>query len=132
VCIALTRVTYEEEQAADRQVWLCYFGLQGRIWNVVEMEQEGLDGADNNSDDSESDFDDNIEPETRDNIVALCRQMEHVGMTSTDPLGAELANLARKFRGLVVQRSIRESKQTALDGWTTKATTTTKGKETGG
>jgi hypothetical protein len=31
-------VTYEEEQAANQEVWLCYFGLQGWIWNVVEME----------------------------------------------------------------------------------------------
>jgi hypothetical protein len=53
-------------------------------------------------------------------------------MMSTDPLGAELANLARKFCGLVVQQSICKSKQTALDGWTTKAITTTKGKERGG
>jgi hypothetical protein len=99
---------------------------------IKQARQESLDGTDNNSGDSDSDSDDNIEPETRDNIVALCRQMEHVGMTSTDPLGAELANLAHKFCGLVVKQSIRESKQTTLDGWTTKATTTTKGKERGG
>jgi hypothetical protein len=99
---------------------------------IKQVRQEGLDGADNDSDDLELDSDNNIEPETRDNIVALCRQMEHVGMTSTDLLGAELANLARKFHGLVVQQSIRESKQTTLDRWTTKATTRTKGKERGG
>jgi hypothetical protein len=73
---------------------------------IKQVRQEGLDGADNDSDDLELDSDNNIEPETRDNIVALCRQMEHVGMTSTDLLGAELANLARKFHGLVVQQSM--------------------------
>jgi hypothetical protein len=40
---------------------------------IKQVRQEGLDGADNDSDDSESDSDHDIEPETRDNIVALCR-----------------------------------------------------------
>jgi hypothetical protein len=40
---------------------------------IKQVRQEGLDGADNDSDDSESDSDNDIEPETRDNIVALCR-----------------------------------------------------------
>jgi hypothetical protein len=133
----LSPVSSPQNVARNATLASCTSVSQGQSFEdddeiIKQVRQEGLDGADNDSDDSESNSDDSIKPEKRDNIVVLCRQMEHVGMTSTDPLGAELANLAHKFRDLVVQQSIRKSKQTTLDGWTTKATTMTKGKERGG
>jgi hypothetical protein len=67
--------------------------------------------------------------ETPDAIIELCRRMENVGMASTERFGPEVAVLAWKFRAEITRNSMRNVRQTTLDGWRMNVVGKSKGSE---
>jgi hypothetical protein len=66
---------------------------------------------------------------TPDTIIKLCRQMESVGMASTERFGPEVAVLAWKFCAEITRNSMRNMRQTMLEGWRMNVVGKSKGSE---
>jgi hypothetical protein len=83
---------------------------------IVELVQQEMKEAE--EPESESDKEEEYAaPMPTAQIIELCCQMEQVGESSEDPLGPELATLARKFQGKLLKRSMKTANQSMLDAW---------------
>jgi hypothetical protein len=66
---------------------------------------------------------------TPDAIIELYQQMESVGMASTERFGPKVAVLAQKFCAEITRNSMRNVRQTMLDGWKMNVAGKSKGSE---